>query len=140
MKYEKESLNAGGTVPPAGINVGSGDPETPCPEKPQAHVHEFLGSVKLAELGTEDVHNHRFAGVSDEAVMVPGGHVHKLFTRTDFFDHFHFIDQFTLLPIPVGEGKHVHFASGVTTVRDDHCHEFQVATLLDAPLLPETTT
>ena len=33
----------------------------------QKHVHEFVGSVRLAELNSDDVHNHRFAGVSGQA-------------------------------------------------------------------------
>ena len=36
-------------------------------EEEQSHVHEFLGSTRLAEL-EEEPHNHRFAGVSCEAI------------------------------------------------------------------------
>ena len=35
----------------------------------QTHVHEFLGSTKLAEL-EEAPHNHRFAGVSRKVIPV----------------------------------------------------------------------
>ena len=35
-----------------------------CRSDVQTHVHEVLGSVRLAELG-EDPHNHRFAGVTE---------------------------------------------------------------------------
>lgn len=35
----------------------------------QTHVHEVLGSVRLAEL-RKDPHNHRFAGVTEEVMQV----------------------------------------------------------------------
>lgn len=40
----------------------------------QGHVHEFLGSTHLAEAG-QDRHNHRFAGVTDEAIPIGKGNV-----------------------------------------------------------------
>ena len=107
--------------------------DDPCGE-PQRHVHEFLGSVRLAEL-REDPHNHRFAGVSEQAIPVPGGHVHELETRTDFFnEHFHPIRVRTGLPIPVGCGRHVHFACGMTAVEEGHQHAFIGASLIDNPI------
>lgn len=100
----------------------------------QQHVHEFLGSVKIAE-PNEDPHNHRFACVTDEAIPNPCGHVHQLKTRTDFYeDHFHLICQTTGPAIPVGDGRHVHFVSGNTNVEDGHCHEFIFATLIENPI------
>lgn len=52
----------------------------------QTHTHEFLGSTKLAsEEEWEEIHNHRFAGVSSEVILVPGGHVHEILVNTDFF-------------------------------------------------------
>jgi hypothetical protein len=60
-----------------------------------------------------------------------------VFSRTDFFDnHFHFVIRFTGLQKPVGNGKHVHFVSGMTTEADGHRHEFQFATLIEDPLSP----
>jgi hypothetical protein len=123
------------------------------PEEEQTHVHEFLGSTFIAESG-EEAHNHRFAGISGEAIKVCGSHIHKIFTRTDFFDHFHFIQRFTGPAVYVdeecngeifiqsypgsrGEGKHVHFVQGFTTLEDGHKHKLQFATLIEAPLLPE---
>lgn len=109
----------------------------------QKHAHEYVGSVKLAEY-KKDVHNHRFAGVTGEAVMVPGGHAHKLWTRTDFFDHFHYIQMLTGPAVYLQSGEqrepddpHVHFVAGFTTSNSGHRHEFQLATLMDSPLLPE---
>ena len=116
----------------------------------QTHVHEFEGSTKLAEECSER-HNHRFAGVSGEIVKIPGGHVHKVYTRTDFFDHFHTICRLTCPAIYVEceeeddhnkscnwkEKKHVHFVKGMTTCEDGHKHEFQFATLIESPLLPQ---
>ncbi|ABS40050.1 YmaF family protein [Clostridium botulinum] len=107
-----------------------------CCEEKQTHVHEFLGSTRLAEIQTEP-HNHRFAGVSGEAIRRGNSHVHKIKTNTDFFDHFHMIDVTTGPAIPVGNGRHVHFVSGVTTLNDGHRHEFIFATLIEAPIFQE---
>lgn len=106
-------------------------------DRDQTHVHEFLGSVRLAELEEEDVHNHRFAGVSGEAIPARGGHIHRIRTRTDFFDHFHLIDVFTGPPIPVGANRHVHFVYGVTSCNDGHRHNFILATLIEAPIFED---
>ena len=110
-------------------------------EKKQTHVHEVLGSVRLAELG-EDPHNHRFAGVTGEVIMVPcgrpGEHYHVLRTKTDFYeDHFHPICVKTGVNIRVGEGddaRHVHFIDCVTEMEDGHFHEFIAATLIHNPI------
>ncbi|EJE7233805.1 hypothetical protein FC820_14895 [Clostridium sporogenes] len=104
-----------------------------CREK-QTHVHEFLGSTKLAEIKTEP-HNHRFAGVTGEAIRKGKSHVHRINTNTDFFDHFHMINVITGPAIPVGNGRHVHFVFGVTTCNDGHRHRFIFATLIDSPIL-----
>ena len=102
----------------------------------QTHVHEFLGSVKLAEQGN-DRHNHRFAGVTSEVIPISGGsHKHVFMVNSDFFDHHHEVAGETGPAIAVGNGKHVHFATGQTTVDEDHFHNFQFATLIDSPLLP----
>lgn len=105
-----------------------------CCNKPQRHVHEFLGSTKLPE---EDVvpHNHRFAGVTGEAIQKGDSHVHKLETNTDFFvAHFHEIEETTGPAIPVGDGKHVHFVKGKTSEDANHKHKFVFATLIDNPI------
>jgi len=104
-------------------------------ESEQKHVHEYVGSVKLAELNSDDVHNHRFAGVTGEAVPCKGSHIHRILTRTDFFnDHFHIIDVFTGPAIPVGNGRHVHFVYACTKERDGHKHMFRIATLIENPI------
>lgn len=103
-------------------------------ENRQTHVHEFEGSVKIAER-EEDPHNHRFAGVSSGVIFVPGGHIHKLITKTDFYEeHFHEICVETDLQISVGNGKHIHFAKRSTTFNDEHKHDFEVSTLIDNPI------
>ena len=100
----------------------------------QRHTHEFLGSTKLAEL-EEDPHNHRFAGVTGEAIPHGRSHFHKLETNTDFVDHFHEIIDRTSLAIPVGNGKHVHLVKGMTTENDGHRHNYIFATLIESPLV-----
>ncbi|MGL5434674.1 MAG: YmaF family protein [Lachnospiraceae bacterium] len=103
-------------------------------EREQRHVHEFTGSVRLAELN-EDPHNHRFAGVSGQAIPCGSSHIHEICTNTDFYeDHFHFINTKTGPAIPVGDGRHVHFVSAMTNVEDGHFHEFIVAVLIDNPI------
>lgn len=108
-----------------------------CPKEEQTHVHEVVGSVRLAELG-EDPHNHRFAGMTEEVIMVPGGHIHKFYAKTDFYeDHFHPICVKTGLQVPVGCGedrRHIHFIDAETEVEDGHRHEFIATTLIDNPI------
>lgn len=99
----------------------------------QRHVHEFLGSTKLAE-EEEERHNHRFAGVTGEAISRGRSHFHEIVTNTDFFDHHHVVRIRTGPAIPVGDGKHIHFVEGMTTVNDNHDHDFEFATLIDSPL------
>ena len=100
----------------------------------QRHVHEVLGSVQIAE-EREDPHNHRFATVSGQAILIGGGdHVHEVGFRTDFYeDHFHEFCGRTCGAIEVGD-RHVHFLESVTTVVDGHQHEFRVATLINDPI------
>lgn len=107
----------------------------PLEEDCQTHVHEFLGSTRLAEQG-EDRHNHRFAGVTSEVIPIPGGgHRHALFTNTDFFiNHHHELATETGPAIPVGGGKHVHLVTARTTIDDGHFHEVIFTTLIENPL------
>ncbi len=105
-----------------------------CRHKEQTHVHEYTGSTIIA---SEDcsVHNHRFAGVTGEAIPYRNSHVHKLQTNTDFYDHFHEICDTTGPAIPVGNGRHVHFVKGRTSDEDDHTHKYMFATLIESPTL-----
>jgi hypothetical protein len=101
----------------------------------QRHTHEFLGSTKLAEQGA-DRHNHRFAGVTSEAIPIKGNnHIHTITVNTDFLDHHHKLIIKTGPAIPIGNGKHIHFVKGVTTVNDNHVHRFEFTTLIDRPLV-----
>lgn len=108
-----------------------------CNPKPietcQTHVHEFLGSTKLAEEG-DDRHNHRFAGVSSQVIPQGNSHVHVILTNTDFFGHLHEIGGTSGPAQAVGNGKHIHFVTGTTTLVDGHVHEFQFASLIESPL------
>ncbi|WP_026565354.1 YmaF family protein [Bacillus sp. UNC41MFS5] len=103
-------------------------------EAEQTHVHEFLASTKLAEEG-DDRHNHRFAGVTSEVIPKGDSHVHVILTNTDFLDHHHEVGIQTGPAIPVGNGKHVHFVKGTTTLDDGHVHNLEFATLIDKPLV-----
>lgn len=101
------------------------------------HVHEFTGSVKLAEEG-EDRHNHRTAGITSEPRYCENGrHYHLIKTETDSApdDHHHPILVRTGLDIKIrGTNKHVHAIKGATRVVDQHCHNFEFATLTERPL------
>lgn len=100
----------------------------------QTHVHEFEGSVKIAEIA-DDPHNHRFAGETGQAIFCNGSHYHKLETRTDFYEnHFHYIIDRTGLAKDVGNGKHVHLVKGQTTFNDGHKHCDIFATLIEDPI------
>lgn len=98
----------------------------------QRHVHEFEGSTRFAEQGN-DRHNHRFAGVSGEAIPYKNSHVHKIITNTDFTDHYHKICICTGPAIYIGGGKHIHLVKGYTTSNDGHVHGFIFTTLIEAP-------
>lgn len=101
----------------------------------QFHVHEFLGSTRIAE-ENEDPHNHRFAGVTSEVIPIPGnGHKHGLFTNTDFYEnHHHELATETGPNIPIEGGRHVHFVHALTTMDDGHFHETIFATLIENPI------
>ncbi len=102
----------------------------------QRHVHEFVGSTQFAEEG-DDRHNHRFAGVSGEAIRKGRSHVHCIRTSTDTFeDHHHEICQESGPAIFVNDGsgcKHIHFVDGRTSRNDGHRHGFDFATLIENP-------
>lgn len=102
-------------------------------ERRQTHVHEFQGSVRVVA-ENEEVHNHRFVGVSGQARRFGNSHVHDIIARTDFFDHFHEIRDVTEPAIDVGNGRHVHFVRGTTTFEDGHSHTYQFATLIENPI------
>lgn len=98
----------------------------------QTHVHEVQGSTMLFE-GIP--HNHRFAGMTGQEIPVGDDHIHVIQADTDFtLQHLHEIGVVTGLPIPVGNGRHIHAASGITTLNRDHVHQFIFATLIDDPL------
>jgi len=104
----------------------------------QTHTHGFESSTKLAEEG-DDRHNHRFAGVTSEVIPISGNsHKNTIFTLTDFLGHLHQVAVETGPAIDVGNGKHVHFVKGNTTMDDGHFHEFAFTTIIEAPLLPNT--
>lgn len=102
----------------------------------QTHTHEFLGSTMLTTPGPEElIHNHRFAGVTSQAIPKGKSHIHAILTNTDFFfNHLHEVGVETGPAIPVGEGKHVHLVQGQTTLDFDHVHGFIFTTLIEDPL------
>lgn len=99
------------------------------PQREQKHVHEVQGSVQLNAFG--DLHNHRFATVSDEAVDCGNGkHFHIVKFRTDFYeDHFHEFCGKTDPDVDLGD-RHVHFLASVTCPSDNHTHNFRLSTFM----------
>jgi len=119
-------------------NVAMPTPSNEREERPvrnKEHVHEYTGSAELAAPTTNLLHNHRFSGITGEAVQLPdGNHVHNLHSATDFTrGHFHTIDDKTGPAIPMGDGKHVHYAKGESSHDAEHLHAFKFATLIDDP-------
>ncbi len=99
----------------------------------QRHVHAIIGNTFIAQ-AEEDPHNHFFAVVSGEAEAIPGGHVHRVSTRTDFYEeHFHLICGVSSPAIEVGD-RHVHYVKAETTTEDGHQHEFRFVSLLNDPI------
>ena len=98
------------------------------------HDHEFLGSTQYADVGTVR-HNHRFAGITSEAIPINQTHVHTIRIRTDSFGHFHEIIITTGPAILLSDGKHIHFVRGTTTLEDGHVHQFIFATLIECPTI-----
>lgn len=94
--------------------------------------------VRIVEENGDEPHNHQFSGVTGEEIRVPGGHIHRLRTRTDFFEnHFHEINVLTERQVLVGEGddqRHVHFIDAQTQEADDHRHRFIVTTFIENPI------
>ena len=104
--------------------------------KKQKHVHEVVGSVRVFNEDGE-CHNHRFAGMTSEAIESRNGksHIHTLETTTDFYeDHYHDICVRLGEAIEVSEDRHVHFVYAKTEKSDGHKHEFIVATLIENPI------
>lgn len=78
--------------------------------RPIQHVHEVIGSTFIAER-CNDPHNHRIAAVSGKAIPFMDSHVHNITFRTDSYDgHYHEFCGTSSPAIPVGDGRHVHFA------------------------------
>lgn len=95
----------------------------------QTHVHEYAGSTMLAG---KIIHNHRLAGVTSEAIPYGKSHIHAILDNTDFFfNHYHEIGVKTGPAIPVGEGRHIHFVKGKTTLNFGHDHDFIFTTFIE---------
>lgn len=106
-----------------------------CNYEKQKHVHELTGSTRIFH-ECQECHNHRFSGVSGEAMYTRDkcDHYHEVKLRTDFADgHYHEFCGKSSGAIDVGNGKHVHFIKAFTQEADGHKHKFQVATLIDSP-------
>lgn len=103
------------------------------PNCPKQHNHEVLGSTKISGC-CDYAHNHRFAGISGEAIPCEGGHVHEVKLMTDSCNGHHHEICVTSGPAKdVGCGRHVHLIKGQTTKDDGHKHEFIAATLIENP-------
>ncbi|MGM9612400.1 MAG: YmaF family protein [Butyricicoccus sp.] len=104
-------------------------------DRRQRHVHEIVGSVRIAEPNT-DPHNHRFAAISGEAIPTgTGDHVHDICFCTDFYEnHFHKFKGRSGGAINVGGGRHIHFAEDMTECADGHVHPFRAASLINDPI------
>ena len=95
---------------------------------------KIQGSVQIADSDRE-LHNHRFASVSGEAIKTSSNnHVHEVKFRTDFYEeHFHEFCGRTSEAIKVGE-RHIHFLKSITTQNDGHRHKFRLSTFIEDPI------
>jgi len=96
------------------------------------HNHEFQGSTLI-----NDGHNHRFAGVTFQAIVLANGkHKHRFWTNADFYeDHIHHVKGITGVNIPIGtKGRHIHFVVLQTTLDDGHRHTYRLVTMIDDPI------
>ena len=100
----------------------------------QKHTHEYLDSAMISTLG-EETHNHRFAGITSEAIQTKcGNHYHTIEGRTDYYDdHYHKICKKTGFAVCVGDGRHIHFVEGRTELSAEHKHKYQFTTLINNP-------
>jgi hypothetical protein len=98
----------------------------------QTHIHEFLCSTMISGQG-QMPHNHRFLGVTSQAIPLPdGNHKHIVLAETDFaVGHLHEFNAETGPAIHVGSGKHVHFVNGKVSNNMGHSHDVIFATLID---------
>ena len=100
------------------------------------HVHEIIGSTEFSGEHTEQ-HSHRFAAMSGDAIETRGSHFHNICFHTDSFGtHYHEYGGPSTLAIPTGNGRHVHFANGLTNSADGHTHEFQFVSMINNPTEP----
>ena len=85
----------------------------------------------------QDRHNIVLQALPGKRLGVGKSHVHEIdLSKTDFLNHFHNLKKIRTGPaISVGNGKHVHFVTGRTTLNDGHVHRFNFATLIEAPLV-----
>lgn len=98
----------------------------------QTHVHEFAGSTTL---DGSIIHNHRFAGVTSEAIPCGDSHVHAILVNTDFFfNHYHEVGVRTGPAIYIEGEKHIHYVEGETTLNFGHDHDFAFTTFIENPL------
>jgi len=97
----------------------------------QTHVHEFSGSTDFAGSGSRR-HNHRFAGVTGEAIPTGDGkHIHEYRSNTDFtIAHYHMIKGRTGPNIDLPDGNHIHFEDTVTSFDAGHRHDVEFATMI----------
>jgi hypothetical protein len=108
----------------------------------QTHTHEFTASTELA-LRNDLRHNHRFAGVTGEAIPVGDTHIHKIKVNTTFvLGHFHEVIVKTGPARTVNHcGRpdlHIHFVEGETTVNGAVPHDHDVRfVVLAAPNPPD---
>ena len=126
----------------SGIGSGSGrhllrgaaDHDIPAlvaPLRPQ--IHNVVRGFDHIQVMLD--HNHRIAAVSGKAIPFMDSHVHNITFRTDSYDgHYHEFCGTSSPAIPVGDGRHVHFAKAYTSYADGHAHEFRLASLINDPI------
>jgi hypothetical protein len=86
------------------------------------NAHMYKLKPISATRQTKQTHLHEFEGSTKLAEQGADRHNHRFAGVTGQV-------------IPVGNGKHVHFVKGMTTLNDGHVHQFNFATLIQQPLV-----
>ena len=93
------------------------------------HVHKFSGFTFIS-----CCHHHCFSGITGPAIRSGTSHVHNFHTVAQGCIHCHDISGVTGEAIPLGNGCHIHCASGVSSFVCNHRHHFQFRTSTEIPI------
>jgi hypothetical protein len=124
-------------------NCGNKTPSKSCPSKCccqnkdkviiYPHTHKFFGFTDYTDK-CKHRHNHYFSGRSSQVIPKSSSHVHAIYVDINSSNnHQHCIGQKSESDISIGKGKHIHIIKGITTLNENHVHDFIFTTLIENP-------